>query len=162
MKIDLATFISAKKSFYGKLFCRNFLNSTAALLLLVFPTYAASNIPCSIKMIFAHDDHGPAAEYHLTAQVTNRIGRPIVAVSTLFYDGEKKLLGSTELDCLNGRPSLNPGSTGQCAGLLQTIDGKMMEEFGTTTWTEIVNFQLKKLDSIAECKIEGFRYKNSN
>lgn len=113
-------------------------------------------------MIFTHDDYGPAAGYHLTAQITNRTGRPVIGVSTLYYDGKRKLLGNTELDCLNGRPSLNPGSTGQCSGLLQAIDGKMMEKFGTTTWTEIVNFQLKKLDSITECKIEGFRYKNSN
>ena len=113
-------------------------------------------------MIFTHDDYGPAAKYYLTAQVTNRTGRPVIGVSTLFYDGKRKLLGNTELDCLNGRPSLNPGSTGQCSWLLQTIDGKMMEKFGTATWTEIVNFQLKRLDSITECKIEGFRYKNTN
>jgi hypothetical protein len=138
------------------------IKSMFCLLFLITPSLAEGNIPCSIKMMFTHDDYGSAAEYHLTAQVTNRTGRPVIAVSTLFYDGQSKLLGNTELDCLNGRPSLNSGSTGQCSVLLQTIDGKMMEKFGTTTWTEIVNFQLKKLDSIAECKIEGFRYKNTD
>lgn len=162
MSITLPSIIADKSLFYGVLFFRHLLKSIVGLSLLVLPSFAESNIPCSVNMIFTHDDYGPAAGYHLTAQITNRTGRPVIGVSTLYYDGKRKLLGNTELDCLNGRPSLNPGSTGQCSGLLQAIDGKMMEKFGTTTWTEIVNFQLKKLDSITECKIEGFRYKNSN
>jgi len=160
--MSLAIIIGDKSLFYSVLFWRQLFKSILALLLLVSPSFSAGNVPCSVNLIFTNDDYGPAAEYNLTAQVTNRTGRPVIGVSALFFDGGKKLLGNTELDCLNGRPSLNPGSTGQCSGLLQTIDGKMMEKFGTTTWTDIVNFQLKKLDSIVECKIEGFRYKNTN
>ena len=162
MKKNFHKFFYHEMPFNWMSTCMLLIKSMFCLLFLVTSSFAEGNIPCSIKMIFTHDDYGPAAEYHLTAQVTNRTGRPVIGVSTLFYDVQSKLLGNTELECLNGRPSLNPGSTGQCSGLLQTIDGKMMEKFGTTTWTEIVNFQLKKLDSIGKCKIEGFRYKNTN
>ena len=130
----------------------------AAILSVGSSSFAADKIPCSIQMIFTHDDYGPAAEYYLTAQITNRTGRPVIGVSTLFYDGKSILLGNTELDCLNGGPSLNPGSTGQCSWLLQTIDGKMMEKFGTTMWTDIVNIQLQRLNSITTCQINGYRY----
>ena len=162
MNIELAKINFDNLVFPGKFFWKYFYLVMAAILSAGSSSFAADKVPCSIQMLFTHDDYGPAAEYYLTAQVTNRTGRPVIGVSTLFYDKKSILLGNTELDCLNGGSSLNPGSTGQCSCLLQTIDGKMMEKFGTTTWTEIVNFQLKRLDSIAECKIEGFRYKNTN
>lgn len=57
---------------------------------------------------------------------------------------------------------LEPGSTGQCSMLLQTIDGKMMENFGTEMWTAIVNVQLQKLNSISKCQLLGFRYTNQD
>ncbi|MDG2294682.1 MAG: hypothetical protein P8L41_03225 [Paracoccaceae bacterium] len=53
---------------------------------------------------------------------------------------------------------LAPGSTGQCATLMQTIDGKMMQKFGTEMWTTIVNVQLQKLNSISKCQLLGYRY----
>ena len=53
---------------------------------------------------------------------------------------------------------LAPGSTGQCETLMQTIDGKMMEKFGTEMWTAIVNVQLQKLNSISKCELLGYRY----
>ena len=46
--------------------------------------------------------------------------------------------------------------------LLQTIDGKMMENFGTEMWTAIVNVQLQKLNSISRCQLLGFRYTNED
>ena len=162
MNIELAKINFDNLVFQGKFFWKYFYLIMAAILSAGSSSFAADKVPCSIQMLFTHDDYGPAAEYYLTAQVTNRTGRSIIGVSTLFYDEKSILLGNTELDCLNEGSSLNPGSTGQCSWLLQTIDGKMMEKFGTTTWTEIVNFQLKRLDSIAECKIKGFRYKNTN
>ena len=33
-----------------------------------------------------------------------------------------------------------------------------MEKFGTDMWTDIVNFQLQKLDSIQSCEVAGYRY----
>ena len=41
---------------------------------------------------------------------------------------------------------------------MQTIDGKMMQKFGTEMWTTIVNVQLQKLNSISKCQLLGYRY----
>ena len=115
-------------------------------------------LPCSIMLKFGQDASGPVAEYRLSAQLTNRTGRSISGVSVLFFDSAEKLLGNTELDCTNNAEFLTPGSTGECSMLMQTIDGKMMEKFGTEMWTAIVNVQLQKLNSIAQCKTLGVRY----
>ena len=113
---------------------------------------------CGINLFFTHDEYGPAAEYHLTTQFTNRTARAVSGISTLFFDINNALIGNAELNCEKGRPALHPGSTGQCSALLQTIDGKMMEKFGTTMWTDIVNIQLQRLNSITKCEIKGYRY----
>ena len=119
---------------------------------------AEEGIICGINLFFTHDDHGPTAEYHLTTQITNRTGRPVSGVATFYYNQEGTLIGNAELNCDIARPPLQPGSTGQCSALLQKIDGKMMEKFGTSMWTEIVNVQLERLISITQCQVSGYRY----
>ena len=113
---------------------------------------------CGINLFFTHDEYGPAAEYHLTTQFTNRSGRAVSGISTPFYDANDGLVGNAEQNSEKERPALQPGSTGQCSTLLQTIDGKMMEKFGTTMWTDIVNIQLQRLNSITKCEVKGYRY----
>ena len=119
---------------------------------------AEERIICGINLFFTHDDHGPTAEYQLTTQITNRTGRAVSGVATFYYNQEGALIGNAELNCDNARPPLQPGSSGQCSALLQTIDGKMMEKFGTSMWTEIVNVQLERLISITQCQVAGYRY----
>lgn len=136
---------------------KNFL-ALLVYFLLALNVTAEERIFCGIDLIFTHDNYGPAAEYHLKTQITNRTGRSVSAVSTLFYDVKGTILGNAELNCDIGRPPLKSGSTGQCSVLLQTIDGKMMEKFGTSMWTEIVNVQLERLISIKQCEVEGYRY----
>ncbi|MGB0556844.1 MAG: hypothetical protein ACPHI0_00625 [Paracoccaceae bacterium] len=130
----------------------------AALFSAPFCIAAEERTVCGINLFFTHDEYGPAAEYHLTTQFTNRTGRAISGISAVFFDANESLIGNAELNCELGRPPLHPGSTGQCSALLQTIDGKMMEKFGTTMWTDIVNIQLQRLNSITSCNIEGYRY----
>ena len=120
--------------------------------------FAQERVPCSVQLYFENDEFGPAAEYHLIAQITNRTGRPVTGAAVLYYDGTGEFIGNVELNCALERPSLFSGSTGQCSSKLQTIDGKMMEKFGTDMWTDIVNFQLQKLDSIQSCEVAGYRY----
>ena len=115
-------------------------------------------LPCSIMLKFGQDALGPVADYTLSAQVKNPTGRPVSGVSVLFYNVNENLLGNTELNCAQGATMLAPGSTGQCETLMQTIDGKMMEKFGTEMWTAIVNVQLQKLNSISKCELLGYRY----
>ena len=119
---------------------------------------AEEKIICGVNLFFTHDDHGPAAEYHLTTQVTNRTGRSVSGIATFYYNQDGLLIGNAELNCDTARPPLQPGSTGQCSALLQTIDGKMMEKFGTSMWTEIVNVQLERLISVKQCQVVGYRY----
>ena len=109
---------------------------------------------------FGQDAIGSVADYTLSAQVKNPTGRSVSGVSVLFYNSNDNLLGNTELNCTERGNTLEPGSTGQCSMLLQTIDGKMMENFGTEMWTAIVNVQLQKLNSISKCQLLGFRYTN--
>ncbi len=137
---------------------RKFFLVIAVLLFSVVNLNAEEKVICGINLFFTHDDHGPTAEYHLTTQITNRSGRSVSGVATFFYNKQGALIGNAELDCDIARPPLQPGSTGQCSTLLQTIDGKMMEKFGTSMWTEIVNVQLERLISITHCQVEGYRY----
>ena len=115
-------------------------------------------LPCSILLKFGQNNLGPVANYTLSAQVKNPTGRKVSGVSVLFYNANENLLGNTELNCTQGATMLAPGSTGQCATLMQTIDGKMMQKFGTEMWTTIVNVQLQKLNSISKCQLLGYRY----
>ena len=115
-------------------------------------------LPCSIMLKFGQDATGSVADYTLSAQVKNPTGRSVSGVSVLFYNSNDSLLGNTELNCTERGNTLEPGSIGQCSTLLQTIDGKMMENFGTEMWTAIVNVQLQKLNSISKCQLLGFRY----
>ena len=119
-------------------------------------------LPCGIMLKFGQDAIGSVADYTLSAQVKNPTGRSVSGVSVLFYNSNDNLLGNTELSCTERGNTLEPGSTGQCAMLLQTIDGKMMENFGTEMWTAIVNVQLQKLNSISKCQLLGFRYTNQD
>ena len=130
----------------------------ASLPFATFAFAAGERTICGINLFFTHDEYGPAAEYHLTTQFTNRSGRAVSGISTLFFDANDVLVGNAELNCEKERPALQPGSTGQCSTLLQTIDGKMMEKFGTTMWTDIVNIQLQRLNSITKCEVKGYRY----
>ena len=119
-------------------------------------------LPCGIMLKFGQDATGSVANYTLSAQVKNPTGRSVSGVSVLFYNTNDNLLGNTELNCKGRGHTLEPGSTGQCSMLLQTIDGKMMENFGTEMWTAIVNVQLQKLNSISKCQLLGFRYTNQD
>ena len=131
---------------------------TALILMMAPVLHAGEQRPCSIMMKFGHDKFGPVALYNLTLQTTNRTGRDVSAVSALFFNGDGQLLGNTELSCIGSNGPLGAGSTGECSKLMQTIDGKMMEKFGTETWTAVVNTQLDQLNSIRQCEVIGFRY----
>ena len=51
-----------------------------------FAFAAEERTVCGINLFFTHDEYGPAAEYHLTTQFTNRSGRAVSGISTLFFD----------------------------------------------------------------------------
>ena len=64
----------------------------------------------------------------------------------------------TTLNCSINSQDVKPGSYGECIRTLQRVDGVYINSFGVKKWTEIVNTQLKSLNSIEYCQVLGFSY----
>ena len=83
----------------------------------------------------------------------------MIGASVLYSDANNYQLGNAMLICSNGlKNEVRPGSYGSCTGVLQKVDGAFMNAFGSEKWTEIVNTQLEKLDTVKKCEILGFSY----
>ncbi len=120
--------------------------------------YAKTDYRCGVRLIFDSDGSGSVANYVLSLQVKNTTGRAINGVSVIYKDQENNVIGNTFLNCsLNGQ-GVKPGSYGECIRTLQRVDGAYINSFGIEKWTEIVNTQLKALNSIQYCKALGFSY----
>ena len=127
-------------------------------LLAVKPVLADQDWRCSVDMVFATEDEGSVANYVLTLQLKNYTGRDITGVSVIYKDAAKEVIGNTLLKCgVNALP-VKPGSYGECRRTIQRIDASYINVFGTEKWTEIVNNQLQKLNSINYCHVLGFSY----
>ena len=113
---------------------------------------------CSVRLIFDSDGSGSVANYVLSLQVKNTTGRAINGVSVIYKDIEEKVIGNTLLDCAVNGQAVNPGGYGECIRTLQRVDGEYINSFGVNKWTEIVNTQLKALNSIQYCQALGFSY----
>ena len=119
---------------------------------------AKTDYRCGVRLIFDSDGSGSVANYILSLQVKNTTGRAINGVSVIYKDQENNVIGNTFLNCsLNGQ-GVKPGSYGECIRTLQRVDGAYINSFGIEKWTEIVNTQLKALNSIQYCKALGFSY----
>ena len=124
----------------------------------VRPALADQDWRCSVDLIFAGDNGGSVANYVLTLQVKNVTGRNVNGVSVVYKNTEKEVIGNTLLKCgLNELP-VKPGSYGECRRTIQRVDASYINAFGAEKWTEIVNNQLQKLNSITYCHILGFSY----
>jgi hypothetical protein len=113
---------------------------------------------CSVDLIFASENGGSVANYVLTLQVKNNTGRDITGVSVIYKDAAKEVIGNTLLKCGVNELPIKPGSYGECRRTIQRVDASYINAFGTEKWTEIVNNQLQKLNSINYCHILGFSY----
>ena len=127
-------------------------------LLGVTPVLAGQDWRCSVDLIFASENGGSVANYVLTLQVKNNTGRDINGVSVIYKDATKEVIGNTLLKCGLNELSVKPGSYGECSRTIQRVDASYINAFGTAKWTEIVNNQLQKLNSINYCHILGFSY----
>ena len=118
-----------------------------------------SDIPCQIRLEFARDDAGgQLVRYRLFLQVKNNKPRPVSTVSVLWLDDQNSIVGNSDADCRADGVSLDVSQTGQCSRTVQTISNRLIQSFGQSIWTEIVNSELKTFDRIKSCKIEGYRY----
>ena len=120
--------------------------------------YANTEYRCGVRLIFDSDGSGSVANYVLGLQVKNTTGRTINGVSVIYKDQENKVIGNSFLDCLTNSQGVKPGSYGECIRTLQRVDGAYINSFGVKKWTEIVNTQLKALNSIQYCEVLGFSY----
>ena len=111
-----------------------------------------------MRLIFDSDGSGSVANYVLGLQVKNTTGRTINGVSVIYKDQENNVIGNSFLDCLTNSQGVKPGSYGECIRTLQRVDGAYINSFGVKKWTEIVNTQLKALNSIQYCEVLGFSY----
>ena len=120
--------------------------------------YANTEYRCGVRLIFDSDGSGSVANYVLGLQVKNTTGRLINGVSVIYKDQENNVIGNSFLDCLTNSQGVKPGSYGECIRTLQRVDGAYINSFGVKKWTEIVNTQLKALNSIQYCEVLGFSY----
>ena len=127
-------------------------------LLGIKPVRADQDWRCSVDLIFASENGGSVANYVLTLQVKNNTGRGITGVSVIYKDSAKEVIGNTLLKCGVNELPVKPGSYGECSRIIQRVDTSYIDAFGTEKWTEIVNNQLQKLDSINYCHVLGFSY----
>ena len=119
---------------------------------------AKTDYRCGVRLIFDSDGSGSVANYVLSLQVKNTTGRAINGVSVIYKDQENNVIGNTFLNCSINAQDVKPGSYGECIRTLQRVDGAYINSFGVEKWTEIVNTQLKSLNSIQYCKALGFSY----
>ncbi len=119
---------------------------------------AKTDYRCGVRLIFDSDGSGSVANYVLSLQVKNTTGRVINGVSVIYKDQENNVIGNTFLNCSINAQDVKPGSYGECIRTLQRVDGAYINSFGVEKWTEIVNTQLKSLNSIQYCQTLGFSY----
>ena len=120
--------------------------------------HAKTDYRCGVRLIFDSDGSGSVANYVLSLQVKNTTGRAINGVSVIYKDQENRVIGNTFLNCSINAQDVKPGSYGECIRTLQRVDGAYINSFGVEKWTEIVNTQLKDLNSIQYCQVLGFAY----
>ena len=128
------------------------------LILLTKVAFANSEYRCGVSLIFDSDGTGSVANYILSLQVKNTTGRNITGVSVIYKDKEGEVIGNAALKCSVNSLDIKPGSYGECVRTLQRVDGEYINSFGIKKWTEIVNTQLEKLNSIQICDVLGFSY----
>ena len=137
-----------------------FVNICAAL----SPAVASSHIelltaPCDIRLVFGTDVRGmPSVAYKLGLQIRNRAARHISGVSVYWLDSESAIIGNSSATCGVKTIGIGPSEAGQCETIVQQIGGSLLQKFGQTTWTEIINHELANFNQVKKCAIIGFEY----
>ncbi|MDC3286391.1 hypothetical protein OAV67_01900 [Alphaproteobacteria bacterium] len=117
------------------------------------------DIPCDVRLEFSTDTEiGQVASYTLSVQVKNSSPQPITAVSLLWLDNAGVIIGNSDADCRLESKSLEVSNTGQCKRVVQTVSNKLIQSFGQTVWTELVNSELSNFKRIKSCRLVGYRY----
>lgn len=119
----------------------------------------AQTVPCQVRLEFSRDEAGgQLVRYRLFLQVKNDRPRPVSTVSVLWLDERNATIGNSDADCRADGAPLEVSQTGECSRTVQTISNRLIQSFGQSIWTEIVNSELKTFDRIKSCKIMGYRH----
>ena len=120
---------------------------------------ATKDIPCDVRLEFSTDPAiGQVVSYTLSVQVKNSSPQPVTAVSLLWLDNAGVVIGNSDADCRLESKSLEVSHTGQCKRVVQTVSSKLIQSFGQSVWTELVNSELSNFKRIKSCRLVGYRY----
>ena len=141
---------------------RLLLNLLSGVILLcsitVRPAIADSDWRCNVDLIFDTQNNETVANFVLTLQVKNILGRDISGVSVIYKDINMAVVGNTHLDCSVSIGPVKPGSYGECSRVLQSVDEDYTRTLTKEKWRDIVDYQLAKLRSVNYCHVLGFSY----
>jgi len=141
---------------------RLLLNLLSGVILLssitVRPAIAESDWRCNVDLIFDTQNNETVANFVLTLQVKNILGRDISGVSVIYKDINMAVVGNTHLDCSVSIGPVKPGSYGECTRVLQSVDEDYTKTLSKEEWRDIVDYQLAKLRSVNYCHVLGFSY----
>ena len=141
---------------------RLLLNLLSGVILLcsitVRPAIADSDWRCNVDLIFDTQNNETVANFVLTLQVKNILGRDISGVSVIYKDINMAVVGNTHLDCSVSIGPVKPGSYGECSRVLQSVDEEYTKTLSKEEWRDIVDYQLAKLRSVNYCHVLGFSY----
>ena len=141
---------------------RLLLNLLSGVILLcsitVRPAIADSDWRCNVDLIFDTQNNETVANFVLTLQVKNILGRDISGVSVIYKDINMAVVGNTHLDCSVSLGPVKPGSYGECSRVLQSVDEDYTRTLTEEKWRDIVAYQLEKLRSVNYCHVLGFSY----
>lgn len=126
--------------------------------LMVRPVFAESDWRCNVDLIFDTKNTETVANFVLTLQIKNNLGRDISGVSVIYKDINMAVVGNTLLDCSVSLGPVKPGSYGECSRVMQSIDEEYTKTLTKEKWRDIVDYQLEKLRSINYCHVLGFAY----
>ena len=119
------------------------------------------NIPGQLRIKNSHDEAGGQLVcYRLFLQAKNQKSEPVTAVSVLWLDKTEEIWGNSDADCKAENVSLEVGQAVQCNQTVQTISNHLIQSFGQSLWTDIINSELKTFERIKSCKINGYRYES--
>ena len=141
---------------------RLLLNLLSGVILLssitVRPAIADSDWRCNVDLIFDTQNNETVANFVLTLQVKNILGRDISGVSVIYKDINMAVVGNTHLDCSVSIGPVKPGSYGEFSRVLQSVDEDYTKTLSKEEWRDIVDYQLAKLRSVNYCHVLGFSY----
>jgi hypothetical protein len=115
--------------------------------------------PCDIRLVFGTDVRGmPSVAYKLGLQIRNRAARHVAGVSVYWLDSGSAIIGNSSATCGAKPVGIGPSEAGQCETIVQQIGGSFLQKLGQTTWTKIINHELRNFNQVKQCAIIGFDY----